>query len=193
MHLDTTHANLFISLLYGGPRAPSPSFGGDDSVDGIELDPELAIIAKTAQIEARRQMSSTPAAGSRSSSPIHAIGPEEVIIKVRWLSHPLNPDPKRVTYEYKMRRVRMYAMCEGLCLTCPIQNDGFRELFDETADSAGVLVDHIIISYEGKRVFPSASPHGIGVWDEAVLGMQFLPYLTFMYQSKYYTYRRGMR
>lgn len=34
-----------------------------------------------------------------------------------------------------------------------------------------MLVDHLIISYEGNRVFPSASPHGIGVWDEAVLGM----------------------
>lgn len=36
---------------------------------------------------------------------------------------------------------------------------------------AEVLVEHIIVSYNGKRVFPSASPHGIGVWMEAELGM----------------------
>lgn len=96
------------SRLYGGPRPPSPSSGEDESVEIVELDPELAIIAKSAQIEARRQMSSTPAAGSRSPSPIHGIGPEEVIIKVRWRCHPLKPDAKRITYQYKMRRVRSY-------------------------------------------------------------------------------------
>ena len=33
-----------------------------------------------------------------------------------------------------------------------------------------MLVDHLIITYEGKRIFPSASPHGIGVWNEATFG-----------------------
>ncbi|KIP09691.1 hypothetical protein PHLGIDRAFT_126128 [Phlebiopsis gigantea 11061_1 CR5-6] len=132
-------------------RAPSPSFGADDdSSDDIELDPELAVIGRTAELEARRQMS-TPAVGSRNPSPVHAVGPEEVMIKVRWQSHPLNPNPQRITYEYNMRR-----------------HDPFKALFDETADSASIPVDKLIITYDGKRVFPFASPHGIGVWDEAL-------------------------
>lgn len=146
-----------IRRMYGGAvRAPSPTAIGDDSVDTIELDPELAVIAKTAKIHVQRQVSSTPAVGgaasSRSPTPVYAGGPEEVIIKVRWVYHPLDPEKKRIVYEYKMRR-----------------NDSFREMFDETADSAAVLVDHLIITYDGKRIFPSASPHGIGVWDEATL------------------------
>ncbi|EKM51606.1 uncharacterized protein PHACADRAFT_261849 [Phanerochaete carnosa HHB-10118-sp] len=145
-----------VRRMFGvAPRAPSPTGLGDDSIDGIELDPELAVIANTAKMEVQRQMSSTPAfgaVGSRSPSPIRGGGPEVVHIRVRWVSHPLNPEPRRVVYEYKMRR-----------------SDSFREMFDETADSAGVLADHLIITYEGKRIFPSASPHGIGVWDEAIL------------------------
>ncbi|GJE88490.1 ubiquitin-like domain-containing protein [Phanerochaete sordida] len=152
------HARETIRRIYGvTPRAPSPTGAGDDSLDTIELDPELAIIARSAKIDVQRQLSSTPAvgvAGSRSPSPVRVAGPETAIIRVQWVYHPLNREyqGKRIVYEYKMRRT-----------------DSFREMFDETADSAGVLVDHLIITYEGKRIFPSASPHGIGVWDEATL------------------------
>jgi hypothetical protein len=92
-------------MLGSTARASSPTGGVDESLDGIELDPELALIASTAKIEAQRQLSSTPGIGSRSPSLAAVGGPEEVTIKVRWRSHPLNLNPKRVTYEYRMRRV----------------------------------------------------------------------------------------
>ena len=163
-------------------RAPSPTGpdAGDDSVD-LDLDPELAVIARTAKIEVQREVSSTPAFGagsSRSPSPVRG-GQAEVTIRVRWISHPLNPDPKRITYEYKMRRVRYLSYCSTPIFSHFTQNDSFREMFDETADSAGVLVDHLIITYEGKRIFPSSSPYGVGVWDEASFGKcnLFIPYI----------------
>lgn len=95
-------------LLGDDPRAPSPTGVGDDSVDGIELDPELAVIARTTKIDVQRKASSTPvvgAGGSRSPSPVRGGGPEEVTIRVRWQNHPLNPEQKRVVYEYNMKRV----------------------------------------------------------------------------------------
>ena len=96
--------------MLGQPvRAPSPTVEDDDSADAVDfdqLDPELARIAQNAKMEVQRQLSATPALGSRGSSPVAVGGPEEVTIKVRWQSHPLNPNPKRITYEYRMRRVR---------------------------------------------------------------------------------------
>ena len=100
--------------------------------------------------------------------------------------------------------------CEGyvrqhhqrsVILSLANQNDSFDEVFDETADEAGILVDSLIITYEGKRVFPSASPHGIGVWDEAVLGMfpshplhhMYLPRPTEGYEKSTYDYMRTHR
>lgn len=69
---------------------------------------------------------------------------------------------------------------EGECLSASygtsiglftfVQHDSFKQVFDEIADLADVLVENIIVSHNKKRVFPSASPHGIGVWTEAELG-----------------------
>jgi hypothetical protein len=51
------------------------------------------------------------------------------------------------------------------------QHDSFSILFEEVADIAGILVDTVIVTYEDKRIFSSASPHGIGVWAQAELGI----------------------
>lgn len=104
VHVEATLTDCHRRMLGSIPRAPSPTADADDSVDGIELDPELAMIARSAKIEAQRQMS-TPAIDSRSSSPVRVGGPENVTIKVRWKSHPLDPSPRNVVYEYLMRRV----------------------------------------------------------------------------------------
>lgn len=58
------------------------------------------------------------------------------------------------------------------------QNDPFRAMFNEVADLASVLVDNVVITYDGKRIYPSASPHGIGIWSEAELGRQTTTLLT---------------
>lgn len=43
------------------------------------------------------------------------------------------------------------------------------------AERAGVLPEHLIITYDRRRIFPSTSPHGLGVWAEADLGKSYLP------------------
>ncbi|KAI0693218.1 hypothetical protein BC835DRAFT_1306833 [Cytidiella melzeri] len=135
-------------MLGENARAASPTFIGDDSLDNLELDPELAKIA----MEAQRQTSAHPG-NSRSASPEQAGGgPETVALKVRWKKHPLNPHGQGGIWAFQMRR-----------------HDSFSILFSEVADIAGIPVENVIVTYEGKRVFSSASPHGIGVWAQAEL------------------------
>lgn len=38
------------------------------------------------------------------------------------------------------------------------------------ADQLGVLSDNVVLSFDGRRVFPSTSPHGVGIWAEGELG-----------------------
>jgi hypothetical protein len=52
-----------------------------------------------------------------------------------------------------------------------MQHDNFRELFEETADSAAILSDNLIMSYNGKRLFPSVTPNTLKIFGEAELGM----------------------
>ncbi len=94
-------------MLAGPARAPSPTFIEDDPNEDITLDPELASIARRVQIEANRQKSFTPAR-SRSLTPVDLGGPEDVLIKVRWKPHPLNPNGRPGVWAFKMRRVRTH-------------------------------------------------------------------------------------
>ncbi|KAH9948864.1 hypothetical protein B0H21DRAFT_820607 [Amylocystis lapponica] len=131
-------------------RAPSPMMVGDDSTDTIILDPELASIARRIQSQAsfpKSQSSFGDAAGSQEGG-----GPENVTIKVRWKPHPLNTAGKSEVWDFKIKR-----------------HAALRPLFDETADLASVTSEHLIVSYDNKRVFPSATPHSLGVWAEAEL------------------------
>jgi hypothetical protein len=38
------------------------------------------------------------------------------------------------------------------------------------ADLAAVLVDHLVVSHDGKRLFSSGTPHGLRIWAEGELG-----------------------
>jgi len=49
------------------------------------------------------------------------------------------------------------------------RHDNFRQVFDETADIAGVLSSNLVVSYDGKRLFSSATPNSIRIWAEAEL------------------------
>ncbi|GBE83033.1 hypothetical protein BKA93DRAFT_764316 [Sparassis latifolia] len=130
-------------LIGVAPRAPSPISVEDDSTDTIALDPELASLAR--QMQARSQ-------SAMDDDILAEGGPETVAIKVHWKPHPLNPTAKAGLWGFKMRR-----------------QDPFREVFDETADAAEIISDHLVMTYNGTRVFPSATPHSIGVWAEAEL------------------------
>lgn len=88
------------------PRAASPTFAGDESVDHVELDPELARIANQVKADAKRQASLRP--GSRSPSPANAGGgPAVVQLKVEWRKHPLNANGKTGVWGFQMNRVRL--------------------------------------------------------------------------------------
>lgn len=85
-------------------RAASPTFIGDESVDNVQLDPELAKIANQVKVNAQRQTSQH--LGSRSPSPANmGGGPEVVELKVRWRKHPLNPEGKAGIWGFQMKRV----------------------------------------------------------------------------------------
>lgn len=43
-------------------------------------------------------------------------------------------------------------------------------MYEEVAEQASILCDELIITLDGKRVFPFASPHGLDIWAEADLG-----------------------
>ncbi|KAH9936527.1 uncharacterized protein B0H18DRAFT_868563 [Fomitopsis serialis] len=142
------YAREAIRQIMGSvPRAASPIevVDVDDSVDNIELDPELASIAKamkSSAAERAREGSAAPDVG----------GPPVVTIRVKWIPHPKNPIAREQIWGFKVKR-----------------HDSFHALVDEVADLAEVITDHVILSYDDKRVFPSATPHSIGLWAEAEL------------------------
>ncbi|KZP18892.1 hypothetical protein FIBSPDRAFT_863245 [Athelia psychrophila] len=137
--------NLVRQALDSAPRAASPTYRADDSLDNITLDPELALIAK-----AIRNAPKATTSGSNVVS--QGGGPERVTVKVKWRPHPLDDSAKVTTSETELKR-----------------HSSFRDLFASTADEAGVLEKNMVVSYEGKRVFASTTPHGIGIWAEAEL------------------------
>ena len=86
-------------------RSSSPDFEVvENTEDSIVLDPELAKIARKAEIEVRRQASVTPGPG-RDSTPADIGGPEIVTLKVKWRPHPLKKLEKLHLLEFKLKRV----------------------------------------------------------------------------------------
>ncbi|KDQ62609.1 hypothetical protein JAAARDRAFT_30522 [Jaapia argillacea MUCL 33604] len=132
------------------PRAPSPtSFDDDDSTDTIVLDPELASIAREVKSQSSHTISRLREV---SLGPELIGGPEAVIIKVHWLPHPLDDAGRRKTWGFKLKR-----------------HDSLEQVFEETADEAAILSDNLVMRYDRKRVFSSATPHSLGIWAEAEL------------------------
>lgn len=79
-------------------------------------------------------------------------GPESINIRVKWLSHPLSTPAKTLEWPFQMKR-----------------HDTFRALFEAVADLASVMIDQLVVTYDGKRVFPSGSPHSLRIWAEGEL------------------------
>ncbi|KAI6103068.1 hypothetical protein EV401DRAFT_1875649 [Pisolithus croceorrhizus] len=123
-------------------RTPSPTLLPDDSLDNIVLNPELAKIVEEVKKQAARQKIDAEQTG----------GPETVTLNVNWIPHPLNVAAPKPTWTREMKR-----------------HDSFRVLFEETADLASILVDHLVVTYDGKRVFPSGTPHSLRIWTEGEL------------------------
>ncbi|KAH7885245.1 hypothetical protein F5I97DRAFT_1883914 [Phlebopus sp. FC_14] len=134
--------NLVRQALAVAPRAPSPTYLADESTDTIVLDPELAVIAEAVKKEAQLTQNETEQTG----------GPEVVTIKVRWRPHPFNVSAGNQVWIFKMKRY-----------------DTLRDLFEELADLAAVLVDQLVVSYDNKRVYSSGTPHSLRIWAEGEL------------------------
>ncbi|KAI0058271.1 hypothetical protein BV25DRAFT_1994402 [Artomyces pyxidatus] len=132
--------NLVRETLDARARSPSPTtYLPDDSTDTIVLDPELLSIARAVKKQA------TYGGDSMDSG-----GPENVTIKVNWRPHPLDDEGRPQVWGFKMKR-----------------HDPFSIVVDEIADVAEVLADSLILTYEGSRVFSSATPHSLKIWAEA--------------------------
>ncbi|KAG1748725.1 hypothetical protein EDB19DRAFT_1905065 [Suillus lakei] len=140
--LNNARALVRQALAVAPPRAPSPIQIPDDPTDTSDLNPELAKIAE----EVRRR------AVASKNAPEQGGGPESVIVKVRWQPHPLNTAGAKDVWNFKMKR-----------------HDTFQYLFEELADLAAVLVDHLVVSHDGKRLFASGTPHGLRIWAEGEL------------------------
>ena len=144
--------------VYARPKTP-PMEILDDSTDNIELDPALALVAKQMQSERSRAGSAAPDTG----------GPPIVSISVKWVPHPKNPVAQGYTSTFRVKRVSNESTQLHAALTSQ-QHDSFHALVEHVADVAEVMADHVVLSYDNKRVFPSATPHTIGLWAEAELG-----------------------
>ncbi|KAG1745872.1 uncharacterized protein EDB91DRAFT_1119188 [Suillus paluster] len=142
IHQLNNARNLVRQALAVAPRAPSPIQFADDPTDTSDLNPELAKIAE----EVRRRAVETK------NIPEQGGGPELVIIKVRWRPHPRNPAGAKDVWNFKMKR-----------------HDTFQYMFEEVADLAAVLVESLVVSHDGKRLFASGTPHGLRIWAEGEL------------------------
>ncbi|KAI0667739.1 hypothetical protein C8Q78DRAFT_1052335 [Trametes maxima] len=131
--------NEFVGIV----REPSPTDFGNESIDAIVQDPELASIARRVKSQANRLGSSPAPEGG---------GPESVRLKILWKPHPLATDARPQVWSFEQKR-----------------HDSFHALCADIADIMSIRRENLVLSYDGKRVFPSSSPHSIGIWAEAEL------------------------
>ncbi|KAH9924305.1 uncharacterized protein BXZ73DRAFT_50619 [Epithele typhae] len=122
-------------------RAPSPTDDTDESIGAVVLDPELALIAQQAKQEAALAYTTAPRVNDNS---------DIVKLKVVWRPHPLNPNGRQEQWEFTQKR-----------------HDNFFLLFSDIADTAGIPESNLVVCFNGKQVFPSSNPFGMGIWSEA--------------------------
>jgi hypothetical protein len=85
--------------LNSGPRASSPTWlTADDSNDSINLDPELAQIARDIRTAPATTTTTTTIGESGG-------GPEVVTVKVKWQPHPLDDAARPMVWGFKIKRV----------------------------------------------------------------------------------------
>ncbi|TCD70748.1 hypothetical protein EIP91_001777 [Steccherinum ochraceum] len=128
-------------------RAPSPTSFADEYTSATVLDPELIRIRMNAGVDAH-----TPAASRGTTPAPEGGGPEKVKVTVKWRPHPLNESARPQQWNFEIKR-----------------HDSFKSLFEEAADMAAILSDNLIVTHRGTRVFPSTSPHALGVFAHADL------------------------
>ncbi|KAG6853057.1 hypothetical protein C0991_007201 [Blastosporella zonata] len=125
------------------PATASRDDYDDDYDDTVFMNPELARLAKSVK--------SRPQSQAPFASPAPE-GMDTVLISVKWKPHPRNLNGREDTWVFKMNR-----------------DDNFRDLFEATAEEASILVDNLILSYQGKRIYASVTPMALQIRGEADL------------------------
>ncbi|KAJ7486102.1 hypothetical protein B0H11DRAFT_1138409 [Mycena galericulata] len=125
-------------------RPPSPIHydEADESTDTIVFDPELQKIAHSVAAEAQRAY----------SEPVESDPTDTLEITVNWQPHPLNEAGKATQVVFKLNR-----------------SDNFHELFEAVAEDESILVESLIMSYKGARLYPSVTPAALRLWGDAEL------------------------
>ncbi|KAJ6585242.1 hypothetical protein B0H19DRAFT_1016304 [Mycena capillaripes] len=123
-------------------RTPSPPPDADESTDTIILDPELQEIAHLAAARAQRSY----------SEPTDSESAETLEITVKWRPHPLNEAGRATEVVFKLNRT-----------------ENFRDLFEAVAEDQSILVESLIMSYNGARLVPSVTPASLNLWGDAEL------------------------
>ncbi|KAF8171924.1 hypothetical protein K438DRAFT_1851903 [Mycena galopus ATCC 62051] len=124
------------------PRTPSPPPDADESTDTIILDPELQEIVRRAALRAHRSY----------SEPAESESTETLEITVKWIPHPLNESGKKTEVVFKLNRT-----------------DNFRDLFEAVAEEESILVESLVMSYKGGKLFPTVTPASLDLWGDAEL------------------------
>jgi len=113
----------------------------DELNESVELAPELAAIAAAKQHSG--PVTANNATGESSAAP-------QVTLTIKWMPHPKDDEGEIQIFQINMR-----------------QDEPFSNLFSDLADEAGVLEDKLVLTFNGKRVFPASTPHSLGVWSAA--------------------------
>ncbi|KAJ7625341.1 hypothetical protein DFH06DRAFT_1229212 [Mycena polygramma] len=139
-HLKDMAKNIVRTTLAAqtAPRTPSPPPDADESTDTIILDSELQAI-----------MAAARARGSHSEAP-DSESAETLEITIKWKPHPLNEAGRPTEVVFKLNRT-----------------DNFRELFEAVAEDQSILVDSLVMSYNGARLVPSVTPASLNLWGDA--------------------------
>ncbi|KAF8158052.1 hypothetical protein B0H34DRAFT_707321 [Crassisporium funariophilum] len=143
--------NVVRQTLASAPRAPSPTlFDPDDSTDTIILQPELTAIAQ--EIASHSQYTYTPShlSASKTTHEEEDGSEDHVVLDVKWQRHPLDLDGMEDEWQYKINR-----------------KDNFRDLYEAVAEDANVMTDSLVLTYKGKRFFPSVTPHTLNIWTDS--------------------------
>ncbi|KAF8195401.1 hypothetical protein BJ912DRAFT_956829 [Pholiota molesta] len=126
-------------------RAPSPTlFDPDESTDTVIFQPELDAIAQEIAETSHRESSQAPADDVQD----HGVE-DHVVLTVIWHPHPLATNAQKSEWQYRIDR-----------------HDNFRELFDATADDANILTNNLVMTYQGKRFFPSVTPTFLKIYGD---------------------------
>ncbi|KAF9483418.1 hypothetical protein BDN70DRAFT_891816 [Pholiota conissans] len=123
------------------PRAASPTyFDPDESTDTIVFQPELDALAHEIEINAQRESSQAPEVTDAQ---------DHVVLTVHWHPHPLDLNSQKAEWQYRIDR-----------------SDQLRDLFDAAADDANILANNLVMTYQGKRVFPSVTPAFLKIYGD---------------------------